>query len=348
MHKKVDNTKDLKRKKMQVSALAIVGVLLFTSSVSIQSADAFWPFSKKHKDGKDRKRKPREINGSSVGLVPGNPPATVWKPDGTPRAAVLCLHELGLHKNVFDDFGTRMAKKGVIVYSIDLRGFGGWTEQKTKDAEMDLDNTFGDVKSSLEVIHKLHDKTPVFILGEAMGGALALEIAAKFPQLTAGIITAAPGGQHYKTVSNYMNIGSKVLTLNAGKDSHMSEDLMEVATPKEALQEAFMDDDQVRLDLKPKELMACQFYMYKTKKFAKQIKDVPVLVVHGKLDGESKEVGSTDVYKNLKTAKKKYVLLENGDHYTFEDVKVSDEAFNNALSWIDSNVPASATKESAQ
>jgi alpha-beta hydrolase superfamily lysophospholipase len=101
-----------------------------------------------------------------------------------------------------------------------------------------------------------------------------------------------------------------------------------------------MEDDQVRLDLKPKELMACQFYMYKTKKFAKQIKDVPVLVVHGKMDGESKEVGSLGVFKRLKTDKKKYVLLENGDHYSFEDVKVSDEAFNNALSWIDSNVPS--------
>jgi hypothetical protein len=66
------------------------------------------------------------------------------------------------------------------------------------------------------------------------------------------------------------------------------------------------------------------------------------------MDGESKEVGSLSVYKNLKTDKKKYVLLENGDHYSFEDVKVSDEAFNNALSWIDSNVPASATKEAAE
>ena len=333
---KAKTTKD---KRIQFSALAIAGVLLFTSAVSVPSADAFWPFSsKKSKEAKERKRKKREITGTSVGLVPGNPPATVWKPDGTPRAAVLCLHELGLHKNVFDDFGTRMAKKGVIVYSIDLRGFGGWTEMKTKDAEMDLDNTFADVKGSLEVIKKLHEKTPVFILGEAMGGALALEAAAKYPELTAGIITAAPGGQHFKTIDNYVNIGSKVLTLKAGKDAHMSEDLMNIATPKENLQEAFMNDEDVRLDLKPKELMACQFYMYKTKKFAKQIKDVPVLVVHGKLDGESKEVGSTDVYKNLKTAKKKYVLLENGDHYSFEDVKVSDEAFNNALSWIDSNV----------
>ncbi len=347
MNKKVETTRDLKQRRRQISALAIAGILLFSSSVTIQSADAFWPFSKKHKDksGKMRDRKKREITGTSVGLVAGNPPATVWKPDGTPRAAVLCLHELGLHKNVFDDFGTRMAKKGVIVYSIDLRGFGGWAERDTKDAEMDLDNTFDDVKGSLEVIRKLHSKTPVFVLGEAMGGALALEVAAKFPQLTAGIITAAPGGNHFNTVSNFTKIGGKVLTLDAGKDSHMSEELMNIATPKKDLQNAFMEDDQVRLDLKPKELMACQFYMYKTKKFAKQIKDVPVLVVHGKMDGESKEVGSLSVYKNLKTDKKKYVLLENGDHYSFEDVKVSDEAFNNALSWIDSNVPTGSVKE---
>lgn len=334
-------------RRQRLSALAIAGMLFFSSAITVQSADAFWPFSKKNKDGKDSKRKPRQITGASVGLVPGNPPATCWKPDKSPRAAVLCLHELGLHKNVFDDFGTRMAKKGIVVYSIDLRGFGGWSEIDTKDSNMDLDRTFEDVKGSLDVIHKLHEKTPVFLLGEAMGGALALEIAAKYPTLTNGIISAAPGGTHFKTVSNYMSIGSKVLTLNSGKDSGMSADLMEIATPKESLRNAFMEDEQVRMDLKPKELMACQFYMYKTKKFARQIKDVPVLVVHGKNDGESKEIGSQQVFKNLKTDKKKYVLLENGDHYTFEDVNVSDEAFNNALSWIDSNVPGGSKSEAA-
>ena len=32
-----------------------------------------------------------------------------------PTAAVLCIHGLGLNSGVFDDFGTRMAHKGVLV-----------------------------------------------------------------------------------------------------------------------------------------------------------------------------------------------------------------------------------------
>src|SRR5262249_4091879 len=201
-----------------------------------------------------------------------------WKASGQPKAALLCLHELGLHSGVFDDLGKRMSAQGVAVYSIDLRGFGGWQEMKGPEAKMDLDKTLADVKGSVEYIRKLQSDIPVFVLGEAMGGALALQAAAQFPDLIAGVISAAPGGDHFKTAANYMTIGTRVATLRANKDSGYSETLMEMATPKEDLRESFKKDSDVRLDLTPRELMACQFFMYKTKKFAKQIKNTPVMI----------------------------------------------------------------------
>src|SRR5262249_10088048 len=167
-----------------------------------------WPFtrrkSKESAAGKVSKREKRQVAASTVGLVPGNPPALYWKASGQPKAALLCLHELGLHSGVFDDLGKRMSAQGVAVYSIDLRGFGGWQERKEPEARMDLDKTLADVKGSVEIIHTLHAGIPVFVLGEAMGGALALQAAAQFPNLISGVISAAPGGDHFKTANNYM------------------------------------------------------------------------------------------------------------------------------------------------
>jgi alpha-beta hydrolase superfamily lysophospholipase len=84
--------------------------------------------------------------------------------------------------------------------------------------------------------------------------------------------------------------------------------------------------------------------MYKTKAMAKAIKEMPVLIVHGDKDGESKLIGSESVFKNLATKDKKFVRLPEGDHYTFEDTKVSDEAFSTALAFIDEHAPKEASE----
>ncbi|MBA4078342.1 MAG: hypothetical protein C0508_25160, partial [Cyanobacteria bacterium PR.023] len=187
------------------ASLVLAMVAAVPLSISNSSpAQAFWPFSKKHADGS--KRKKRKLQGTQVGLVPGNPPALYWAAK-KPKAVVLCLHELGLYSGVFDDLGSRMAAKNIAVYAIDLRGFGGWREIDRKDSKMDLAKTLADVKGSCEEIRKLHEGVPVFILGEAMGGALALQAASKYPTLINGIISAAPGGDHFKSVNNFVNVG---------------------------------------------------------------------------------------------------------------------------------------------
>lgn len=325
----------------KLSCAFLSAALVFASVVAVSPASAWWIFHKKKSaDGEGTKpaRKKRELAATAVGLIAGNPPALFWKPSGQSKAALLCLHELGLYNGVFDDLGKRMSAQGVAVYAIDLRGFGAWRDVKGAEGRMDLDKTLADVKGSVEVIHKLNPDVPVFVLGEAMGGALALKAASTFPQLIQGAISAAPGGEHYKTAKNYMAVAGKIMSGGPNGDSGMAEDLMEMATPKKELREAFQTDQMVRLDLKPRELMDCQFFMYKTKKFAHDIKNTPVLIVHGKNDGESRAEGSTRVYERLATKDKRMLTVDDGDHYVFEDTKVSDKAMDSTLAWIDEHL----------
>jgi acylglycerol lipase len=305
-------------------------------------ADAFWPFTNKHKDQDEngRKRKKRQVAAIEVGLVPGSPPAFFWKPSGTPKAAVLCLHELGMHKGLFDDLGQRLAKQRVAVYAIDLRGFGGWTENKNGDTAMDLDKTLVDIKQSVQIMHKLNPDLPVFVLGEAMGGALALKAAAQFPDLIQGAISSAPAGDHYDTVSNYARVGVRLITNGPnGEFEKLGKDLIARATPKPELREALQNDADVRLDVTPKEVMTCQFFMYTTKKLARSIKQTPVMIVQGERDGETEPASAKIVYDNLATKDKKFLSVPEGDHYVFEDIKVDDNVLKSTLSWIDEHVP---------
>jgi len=323
-----------------IATAALVAVLLTSTAPS--PASAWWFFFKRKAAASKVEKKPRQIAGTPVGLIPGHPAATYWKPEGKPRAVVLCLHELGFYSGVFDDLGKRLSKQGMAVYAIDERGFGGWESIPGKDSQMDMDRIVSDIKESATILHKLHPDTPVFLLGEAMGGSLVLKVAADNPKLIAGVISAAPAGDHYNTGKNYSTVAKQIIKAGPGQTCDYGEQLLESATPRADLKAAFREDPKVRLDLAPRELMACQFFMYKTKRMARQIKNTPVLVVHGEKDGESKEIGSARVFQALATKDKEYLKLPDGDHYTFEDTTVSDQAFDKTLSWIEKHITAQA------
>lgn len=287
----------------------------------------------------------RKTSAVEVELVLDHAKALYWKAEAQPpKAVLLCLHELGMHAGRFEDLGKRMSAQGVDVYATDLRGFGKWLSAPDgKKAKMSIDDSVADAKATMEALRKKYDKTPVFLLGEAMGGAIALKVAAKYPDLVQGTISAAPGGEHFNTVSNYLNIGSRVLT-RPNKDANMAKSLISIATPRQDLQNDLLSDPHVRLDLNPKELMACQFFMYKTKGFARQIRNGPVLIVQGDKDGESKPEGSQKIYEKLATKDKTMLNVKDGDHYVFEDKKVNDEAMASTMKWIESHLSQPSNK----
>src|SRR5438270_9319262 len=73
--------------------------------------------------------------------------------DQKPKGIVLCLHELGMHSGVFEDFGRKMAERGFACYAIDLRGFGSYARKPEK---MSIPGSFDDALATLKAIHKAH------------------------------------------------------------------------------------------------------------------------------------------------------------------------------------------------
>ena len=170
-----------------------------------------------------------------------------------------------------------------------------------------------------------------------MGGTLALKAASTFPDLIQGTISSAPGGEHFHTTGNYMRVCRHLLT-QPNKRFGMGKSLLVSATPKTDLQNYMQSDSQIRLNLTPKELMTCQFFMYKSKDFAKKITSSPVLIVQGQKDGETKPEASKKVYDSLSTSDKKMLPVTDGDHYVYEDQHVDDKAMQDTISWLDDHL----------
>lgn len=271
-------------------------------------------------------------------IVETMPPIWHWKAvDEKPKAIVLCLHELGMHGGVFNDLGTRLSEKGMAVYAMDLRGFGGWRIFSKKAGKMNIPASLKDIKQVATALKAKYPETKLFLLGEAMGGALALEAQARYADLIDGTISSCPGGEHFGTLHNYATVGGHFLT-SPNKDFGMAKQLIDLASPRSSTREFLKSDPDVRLDLTATELMSCQFYMYKTRRFARAIKEDPVLIVQGMKDGESKPAGTERVFKSLSTKDKKFMQVADGDHYVFEDKTVNDKAFSDTVSWLDDHI----------
>ncbi len=110
------------------------------------------------------------------------------EPASRPEAVVLGLHSFGDYGAAFDALGPAFAEAGILVASYDQAGFGERQQQGRWAGETQL------VTDAISQIQRLYDRyqRPVFLIGESLGGAVAILAALEAPQKVAGIILAGP------------------------------------------------------------------------------------------------------------------------------------------------------------
>src|SRR5688572_1453409 len=124
-------------------------------------------------------------------------PVRRWLPaDDKPKAVVLALHGFNDYSKAFDKVpgapgvGPFLAERGIAVYAYDQRGFG-----KSPNAGLwqGRDAMVGDAKEFIALLRKTYPGVPVYLLGESMGGAVAIAMLADaVPGFVDGAILAAP------------------------------------------------------------------------------------------------------------------------------------------------------------
>lgn len=116
-------------------------------------------------------------------------PLITWEPPGTSRATVIGLHAFGDFRLAFAEAGPALARRGFRVHAFDQRGFGdtdghgrwhGWRRMVR------------DLKAVIKILRPA-DGSRLFLLGESMGGGVALVATARFrPEPVDGLILVEP------------------------------------------------------------------------------------------------------------------------------------------------------------
>jgi alpha-beta hydrolase superfamily lysophospholipase len=262
-------------------------------------------------------------------------PCITWIDQDVPvKGYVLCVHGLGLHKGTYQQFGERMAKLGWGVYAVDVRGFGSFQKMPgPAPRTVDFEGCLQDVKAALDFVHKEHPGAPVFIIGESMGGGIALQAAARYPDLVDGLISSVPGAQRFNAGKDSLKVGAHML---AGPKHSMdvTKIVVERSTKKEDLREEWLKDDLGRFELSPFELMQFQLFMNANDKWAKKITATPVLMMSGTEDALVKHEDQEFLIKDIPSQDKHQVYVVGAEHLILEEGQFDENVLSLVDSWL--------------
>ncbi|HKY95192.1 MAG TPA: lysophospholipase [Kiloniellales bacterium] len=128
-----------------------------------------------------------------------------WRPAEEPVAIVLALHGFNDHSTFLAAAAEAWTERGIATYAYDQRGFGTaphrglWagTTAYTQDAA-----------DALTVLAEQYPGKPIYLLGESMGGAIALVTLTRHPEVSVdGAILSAPAVWARDTMPFYQRWG---------------------------------------------------------------------------------------------------------------------------------------------
>jgi acylglycerol lipase len=116
-------------------------------------------------------------------------PLRRWDADKS-RAVIVALHGMSDYSNAFDMPGKMWAKLGITTLAYDQRGFG---RSGNPGLWAGADSMRADLADAVTAARARYPGVPVFVLGESMGGAVALTaLASAEPPAADGVILVAP------------------------------------------------------------------------------------------------------------------------------------------------------------
>jgi acylglycerol lipase len=264
-------------------------------------------------------------------------PCRAWVPKTMPKTVLLCVHGLGLNSASYENFGRRMSGLGIATYAVDVRGFGTWMKLEGKE-QVDFNACIDDVAQALKVLHTAYPHLPIFVLGESMGGAIALRVTAVHPELVDGLISAVPSGDRFHKTKNELRVALRLVTGGSKKPMDVGTRTIEDATDDPAVREQWKDDPLNRLNLTPKELIQFQKFMNENHETAKQIDKKPVLFLAGFKDKLVKPQGTIELFNEMSSEDKMLVVVGDGEHLIFEQSQLTDEVCWVLMGWLKSHV----------
>ncbi|MEZ5540694.1 MAG: alpha/beta hydrolase [Pseudomonadota bacterium] len=125
-------------------------------------------------------------------------PLAMYRPAGKPRAIMLGLHGFNDYHNAFREPGRYLAARGILTAAYDQRGFGATEQRGIWPGRNALQQ---DAATVARLLCRQYPGTPLYLLGESMGGAVSIMTAQPGEDdCIQGVILVAPAIWGWQTM----------------------------------------------------------------------------------------------------------------------------------------------------
>lgn len=265
-----------------------------------------------------------------------NIPMYSWFDDArTPSAVVLAIHGLALHGTAYDRCARQLAADGVLFVAPDLRGYGSCHSSHShmtaqyRDSEDDL------IRLS-QVLRRQNPDVPLFLVGESLGGALALRLASRNPNLYDGMILAAPAIRHRYHISLRSAADTAMALVMPRHEIDFSPYIRNYFSDEPAIVSEQMDDPLVRKTLRLGEILSsCRLIAGTTDSIRRLPPNLPLLIIQGQNDLMIGRRSLSLLQENLPGNRTKVQMFHDRGHILLETSHVHPEVLATVKNWID-------------
>ena len=113
-----------------------------------------------------------------------------WRPIDPARAALINIHGLGDHSGLYPTLVEHFTARGITIHAMDTRGNGRSEGQRAYIERWD--DYREDLGRLVALVREEEAGRPLFLLGNSLGGLIALDYAIEHPVGLRGIIAASP------------------------------------------------------------------------------------------------------------------------------------------------------------
>ena len=264
------------------------------------------------------------------------PGLAIFDPRVDLKAVIIAVHGLGLYRGAYRPFANRICHDGFGVISFDVRGFGSYRNDEIYQ-KVDFDGIIADLHGLLMVMRARYQKIPIYVLGESMGGAIALRLAALYPDLMDGVICSVPSGSRFQAKSTALDIAVKLLHHPHGQ-FNIGTKVVGQATDDQSLRNQWQEDPEARMKLSAVDLVKFQHFMNENIKFAERVKSTPVIIYQGYSDRLVKPLGTLALYQALSVRDKDLVFVGRAEHLIFEEGQFVPAIVDSTISWLNQHI----------
>jgi len=265
-----------------------------------------------------------------------------WKSPAPAKIVVVCIHGLGLCARAYKSLAQELSAAGIDGFGVNVRGFGP-DRDKPDRANLNCVETVGDVSQLLTSIRKEHPDYKVFLVGESMGGALAIRIAAENPDLVDGVICSAPAWKLLKMRRTAVKGVFELFLFPGSQPGPAGRAVMHQATSDIQLTQHLLSDPSHKLKLSFGEASSFLSFIKKTDIYARQFKK-PVLIVQGLNDHLVSPKAVAKLFKDMSSSNKTLLIDGKGEHLILEEGRFCPALLAKLIGWIKTDSAAESTR----